>query len=310
VLVLFIGGLGLVYLVSEQLGDNISRVQNAFGGLDEANRPPPTGALTFLLVGTDSRSDSTPAGVSANGGRSESDVVMVAQVAPDRKSATVISIPRDSLVDIPGRGADRIATAYAAGGPALLVRTVESLTTLRIDHFTVIDFTGFRSMVDAVGGIDVDVPAAVGGFARGPTHMNGAQALGYVRDSTGFTNGDRARRQQAALRAILVKAVSTDTLSDPVRLYDFLDAASHAVGVDDSLSNGGMRALALRLGDLRPENVLFVRAPVSAVVRDGSRTVMRLDTSRATQLWMAVRGGAATSYVQQNARDALGSVTT
>ena len=142
VLVLFIGGVSLVYLVSEQLGNNISRVQNAFGGLDEATRPPPTGALTFLLVGTDSRSDSTPAGVNVNGARSESDVVMVAQVAPDRKSATVVSIPRDSLVDIPGRGADRIAAAYAVGGPTLLIQTVEGLTALRIDHFAVIDFSG------------------------------------------------------------------------------------------------------------------------------------------------------------------------
>jgi LCP family protein required for cell wall assembly len=309
VLVLFIGGVSLVYLVSEQLGDNITRFQNTFGGLDEATRPPPTGALTFLLVGTDSRSESTPAGVSANGARSESDVVMVAQVAPDRKSATVISIPRDSLVDVPGRGADRIAAAYAVGGPTLLIQTVEGLTALRIDHFAVIDFNGFRSMVDSVGGIDVDVPAPVGGFARGPTHMNGAQALGYVRDGTGFVNGDRARRQQAALRAILVKAVSTDTLTDPVRLYDFLDAASEAMGVDDTLSNGGMRALALRLGDLRPDDVLFVRAPVSAVVRDGPRTFMRLDGERATGLWAAVKAGTTGDYVQQNGRDALGSVT-
>ena len=82
------------------------------------------------------------------------------------------------------------------------------------------------------------------------------------------------------------------------------------MGVDDTLSNGGMRALALRLGDLRPADVLFVRAPVSAVVRDGPRTVMRLDGARATGLWAAVQAGTTGEYVEQNARDALGSVTT
>ena len=100
-----------------------------------------------------------------------------------------MSIPRDTWVDIPDRRANRIATAYSAGGPSLLIRTVEGLTDLRIDHFAVIDFAGFRSMVDAVGGIDVDVPAPVGAFGRGVNHMDGAQALAYVRDPSGLPEG-------------------------------------------------------------------------------------------------------------------------
>ena len=103
-----------MYVASEQLGDNVARVQNAFGGLNEAERPPPTGALTFLLVGTDSRSEATAPGVNANGTPAEAEVVMVAHVAADRKSATVVSIPRDSWVDIPGRGRGRVSGAYAA----------------------------------------------------------------------------------------------------------------------------------------------------------------------------------------------------
>ena len=219
---------------------------------------------------------------------------MVAHVAPDRKSATVVSIPRDSLVDIPGRGSGRVSGAYAAGGPSLLIQTVEQLTALRIDHFAVIDFAGFRSMVDAVGGIDVDVARRRSAVSRrGMNHMDGAQALGYVRDRTGIATGDRARRQQNALRAILEKAASSDILIDPVRLYDFLDAASHAVGVDDTLSNGGMRALALKLSDLRPADVLFLRAPVAALGRDGGGIVVQLDSARAPQLWTAVQQGTA-----------------
>jgi LCP family protein required for cell wall assembly len=307
--VLLGGGTAFAFILSERLGSNVSRVHNAFGELDEADRPPPTGALTFLLVGTDSRSETTPAGVTANGANSEGDVVMVAQVAADRKSATVVSIPRDTWVAIPERRPDRIATAYSAGGPSLLIRTVESLTELRIDHFAVINFAGFRQMIDAVGGIDVDVTAPAAGFRAGRAHMNGAQALAYVRDPSGYLRGDRARRQQGALRAILVKAASSGTLTDPVQLYDFLDAASRSVGVDDTLSNGGLRALGLKLSELGPGAVLFVRAPVAGVEQQGGRPAVRLDSARARELWTAVRDGSVAGYVDRNATDALGSVT-
>ena len=309
-LVVLLGaGIAFALVVSERLGNNVTRVHDAFGTLDESARPPATGALTFLLVGTDSRSETTPVGVLANGTNSESDVVMVAQVAPDRRSATIVSIPRDTWVDIPDRRANRIATAYSAGGPSLLIRTVEGLTDLRIDHFAVIDFAGFRSMVDAVGGIDVDVPAPVGAFGRGVNHMNGAQALAYVRDPSGYLRGDRARRQQTALRGMLTKAASSGTLTDPVQLYDFLDAASRSVGVDDTLSNGGMRALGLKLSELGPGGVIFVRAPVAEVGQQGGVPAVHLDRDRAQALWTAVRDGAVADFVARNATDALGPLT-
>jgi LCP family protein required for cell wall assembly len=306
---LLVAGVGLMYVASERLGDNVTRVQNAFGGLDEAERPPPTGALTFLLVGTDSRSELTPPGVAPGGGNSDAEVVMIAHVAPDRRSATVVSIPRDSWVDIPDRGRGRVSGAYAVGGASLLIKTVENLTDLRVDHFAVIDFTGFRSMVDALGGIDVDVAAPVAGLPRGPKHLNGAQALLYVRDRSGFERGERAWRQQDALRAMLEKAAASNTLGDPVQLYDFLDAASRSVGVDDTLSNGGMRALALRLGELRPADVLFVRVPVAALGADGAGPVVELDAARAPRLWTAVQQERAGEYVKENGFDALGPVT-
>jgi anionic cell wall polymer biosynthesis LytR-Cps2A-Psr (LCP) family protein len=154
-------------------------------------------------------------------------------------------------------------------------------------------------MVDAVGGIDLDATR----------HMDGAQALAYVRDRSGAATGDRALRQQSALRAMLEKAASGDTLSDPIRLYDFLDAATQAVGVDDALSNGGMRALALKLSDLRPADVLFVRVPVASVGQDRGGAVIRLDPARSGELWTAVRSETARAFLQQNSRDALGPLT-
>ena len=186
---------------------------------------------------------------------------------------------------------------------------MESLTDLRVDHFAVIDFAGFRSMVDAIGGIDVDMSSPPSGLGRGPTHLDGAQALLYVRDRTGYQHGDRARRQQNALRAILGRAASSGTLTDPVRLYDFLDAASRAVGIDDTLSNGGLRALGLKLSELSPEDVTFVRAPVASTGQQGSQFAVHLDDARAHELWTAVRDGTVSGYVQRHSTDALGSVT-
>jgi LCP family protein required for cell wall assembly len=307
--VLIAVGVGFAIVLSERLGNNVARVHNAFGDLDEATRPAPTGALTFLLVGTDSRSEATPVGIDATGAASEGEVVMVAQVAPDRQSATVVSIPRDTLVDIPERRTDRIAEAYSAGGPSLLIRTVEGLTNLRVDHFAVIDFAGFRSMVDAVGGIDVDLSVPPSSLGRGRSHLDGAQALLYVREGAGSRSGDRARRQQNALRAILTRAASNGTLTDPVQLYDFLDAASRSVGVDDTLSNGGLRALGLKLSEMGPGDVTFVRAPVAAVGQQGGEAVVRLDGARAQELWTAVKDGAVGAYVQRHSADALGPVT-
>jgi LCP family protein required for cell wall assembly len=305
--VLLAVGASVVLIVTERVASTIPRVDNAFAGLDEATRPPTTAALTFLLVGTDSRSETSAPGVAAGGGRSDADVVMLARIAPDRRSAVVVSIPRDSVVDIPGHGTGRLNAAYAGGGPPLLVETVETATKIRVDHFAIIDFAGFRAVVDAIDGIDVDESDAVPGLGRGPAHLDGAGALVYVRHrgTEATAEVDRGRRQQGALRAVLTRVSTTGTLTDPTRLLGLLDAVSHAVGVDDTLDNAALRTLALQLRDLRPAEVLFVRVPVAGV-RDGAVT---LDVPRVESLWAAVKAGTVGGYAAQNGRDALGPVT-
>ena len=311
-LLLLLSGAISVYVITERLGNNIERVPDTFESLDESTRPPSTNALTFLLVGTDSRTD-VGAGAGFRSYRSE--VLMLAQVAPDRESATVVSIPNSSWVDVPGRGADRLAAAYTVGGPALLIKTVENLTALRVDHFAVIDFAGFRSMVDAVGGIDVVVSPplsdAVPGFRRGMNHLNGAGALVYVRHRLGGLDADleRGQRQQNALRAMLATVASNGTLSDPVALYNLLNAASRSLGVDDTLSNGGLRALALEMNDLAPGRVVFLRVPTAEILRERGGSVVRLDARRAPELWDAMRQGTVDGYAERNRGDVLGMAT-
>src|SRR6201999_308830 len=115
------GAVSVLFAVSETLGDNVARIPDPFRALDQAARPAPTGALTFLLVGTDSRSADPTTGSAAPAqalvpGAQRSDVVMLAQISPDRTKAAVVSIPRDSWVAIPGHGMDKINAAYSIGG--------------------------------------------------------------------------------------------------------------------------------------------------------------------------------------------------
>src|SRR5919199_180245 len=110
--------------------------------------------ITFLLVGSDTRADVAPGELPD----ARSDAIMIARFAGDREHAQVISIPRDSWVDIPGHGMDKINAAYALGGPTLLIQTVEQLTGVRIDHYAAIDFAGLTQVTDDLGGVDVTVP--------------------------------------------------------------------------------------------------------------------------------------------------------
>ncbi|MGD9527547.1 LCP family protein [Pseudonocardia sp.] len=305
---------GVGFLVVDRLGDNVDRLPDVFAPLDPAARPADEPGLTFLLMGTDSRAalPTTGSAAGADEGSARSDVVMLARLAPDASSAAVVSIPRDSWVDIPGRGPAKINAAYAYGGPSLLVRTAEQLTGIRVDHFAVVDFAGFQAMVDAVGGIDVQVAAPTSNygvdFHAGMNHLDGAEALAYVRQRYDLPEGDldRARRQQNALRALLTKVASAGTLADPVALYGFLDAATHSVGVDDSMTNGRLRELALDARGLRPAGVTFLSAPVRGLGREGDQSVVYLDGPGGALLWAAVRSGTVAEYVAANPAAELG----
>lgn len=305
------------YVVAEQLGSQVNRVPEVFAPLDPAARPPGTPASTILLVGTDTQSGAPTTGTAAGGdglGGGRSDVLMLARIDPSGPGATIVSIPRDSWVEVPGHGMNKINAAYAYGGPSLLIQTVEKLTGIRVDHLAVVDFAGFQALVDAVGGIDVTVLAstALDGveFHQGVNHLDGYAALKFVRQRRGLADGDldRAQREQSALRALIGKVTSSGTLSDVGGVYRLLEAARHSVGVDDTLTNGGLRALVAEVRNLRPDDVQFLRAPVGGFGREGEQAVNYLDP-RADELWAAVRSGRTSAYAEQHQADVLGAAT-
>jgi len=231
------------------------------------------GALNFLVIGSDTRDgmDSgkrSELGVGQAAGR-RSDTMMLVHLDHDREHITVVGIPRDSWVDIPGHGKNKINAAYSIGGPSLAVETVESTTHVRIDHYVEVDFTGFVDMVDALGGIEVCLPQPIRDpkarldMPAGTHRVGGNQALAFARTrQTAGGDLDRIDRQQLVISAMLETALSTDTLSNPQRFSGFVDTALNSVTVDKGLDTGAINELAGQLRGIGLNDVTFTTAPV------------------------------------------------
>lgn len=222
----------------------------------ESERPPagPPNAQNLLLIGSDSRTGGNSAYGRSSGQRS--DTTMLLHLAADRQSATAVSIPRDLVVQVPHcKGADgretgpqttQFNSAFAYGGAACTIRTVEKLTRIRIDHYMIIDFVGFKRMVDAVGGVEVCLPRPVRDdeahlrLPAGRQTLQGEDALGYVRARKSLGDGsdtERMERQQRFLGALVKKVQSNGVLLNPTRLYPVLDAATSSLTTDGGLAS-------------------------------------------------------------------------
>jgi LCP family protein required for cell wall assembly len=216
---------------------------------------------------------------------------MLARFTGDRQHAQIVSIPRDSWVNIPGYGMNKINAAYAFGGPSLLIQTVEQLTGVRIDHYAAIDFGGLIQVTDDLGGVDVVVAETTSWgpytFHAGLNHLDGDQARWYVGQRYGLPGGDfdREKRQQQYLKAMFGKLFSAGTFTNPARLDPALRAVTSAVAVDSSLSNSDLLGLAVSLRDLRPADIQFFTAPVLGTGMEGDASVVYLDQATDDRMW-------------------------
>ncbi|MGR7024960.1 LCP family protein [Geodermatophilus sp. URMC 62] len=186
---------------------------------------------------------------------------------------------------------NKINAAYAFGGPALLVQTVEQLTQVRIDHYVAIDFEGIVQVTDDLGGVDVVVAETTTNgpytFPAGVNHLDGDQARWYLGQRYGLPGGDfdRVRRQQQFMEAVFSQSLSTDTFTDPGRLDAALLAVTSAVAVDDSLGDTDLLGLAYSMRDLRPDAVDSFTAPVLGTGTEGAASVVYLDDVAGQRMW-------------------------
>ncbi|WP_170981521.1 LCP family protein [Nocardioides dongxiaopingii] len=306
VLVLVLAGVGGYFYLEQRLAGQIDKIPGVFAGLEDRPTRVTDGdteeALNILLIGTDRRSEVATTGDDAEAaswvaGQQRSDTIIVLHIDADREAASVISIPRDSWVDVPGHGSDKINAAFSLAGPSLAVETVEKLTNVRIDHLAVVDWDGFAAITDALGGVTVTVPETVHDSARditwtaGDQHLDGEQALNYARQRYGLPGGDfdRVKRQQAFLRALAATSLRELDGSNPKSVYDLLDVLTRHLSVDDGWSTSDLRELAVSLRSLRGRHIDYLTAPVEGTGMEGAASVVYLDQQLGRGLWDAVR---------------------
>jgi LCP family protein required for cell wall assembly len=330
-LAFIVGGalLGVVALVGTSLAvvvrnleSNVER-ERVFEGLEEQERPEPEGApddrteppLDVLVLGSDSRDD--PIGADFQGEGDEffdgerADTTLLVRLTAARDAAWVVSLPRDSWVDLPPctgpdgeqvpARTDLLANAFRDGGVGCTVRAVESLTGVRIDHTVVVDFTGFTEMVNALDGVPVCIdepfrPRRVNlELPPGRHVLKDRAALEFVRARYGLDDGTdiaRIERQKEFMASMLDRALSRQLLLRPDRLVRFLNAATSSLRVDEDLD---LRSLAQSLRGLEGERVVFSTVPLDAdpgpEFGEGGRLFGRVawDEPAAAELFGALR---------------------
>lgn len=274
-------GSGAAWATVRHYAGNVQRIE-AFP--DQRTAPDPGDPMTFLVVGSDSREGLSDkqvkqlhTGWDVYGQRT--DTMMLAHIGRDG-SVSVVSLPRDSLAKIPaytdeqGQKHDaseqKLNSAYSYGGAPLLVQAVEQTTGVPIDHYLEVNFAGFVNMVDALGGVEVCVPAAIEdipsglSLPAGRSTLDGGKALAYVRAREFDPTADvgRMKRQQAFVASMVHKAASSDVLLDPLKANDVINAVMGSLNVDQTVDNDQVMALARKLSQVDPSKVTLRTVPI------------------------------------------------
>lgn len=296
--------------------------RDAFGNINQKSvkediinpRPPETGALNVLLVGSDTRAGQGNAKYGqqlarqADAGGKRTDTIILMHISPNRDKARLISFPRDSMVQIPrckneatkqemAPRRDMINSAYNAGGIACTISTIETLTGIRVNHFVEVDFSGFKNIVDALGGIEICLRTAVDDKASklvlpaGKSLLNGEKALGYVRLRKYGDGSDiqRIKRQQIFLSKVVSKATSSELLTDVGRLRDFVAAAAGSVTMDPELANDTEQLIQIAMSAraMTANGVKFTTVPWGPDPQDPNRVVWK--EPDATELFTSIK---------------------
>ena len=309
VLTLATGGLAL--WVRHSIASGMEFIADPFAGIPTrapqqkvaAGEEP---AVNILVLGTDSRTSASDPSQWKEGAQ-RTDAIMIVQVSGDRKTVSVMSIPRDSWVEIPGHGQGKINAAYSYGGPSLTIHTVENLTGIHIDHFAVANFESFVALTDEIGGVRVNLktPQTLAGkeLGAGAQVLNGQQALAYTRERSSLPNGDfdRVKRQQTWMRSIVSRVLTNGTLSSPTALYSFLKTASRTVAVDESFTLNQMQSLALETRHLHSNDIRFMTVPTAGTgtSADG-QSIVTLDADADAPLFKAFAEDRVSAYLTEH----------
>ncbi|MBD0424222.1 LCP family protein [Streptomyces sp. TRM S81-3] len=299
-------GAGVLYF---KLNGNLKSVDiDQVLGTDRPEKAD-NGSENILVLGSDTRSGGNEKlGGGTDDGTARSDTAMIVHVHQGHKQASVVSIPRDTLIDRPEctdtdggehPAADDVMfnSAYATGGAACAVKTVESLSGLRMDHYLEVDFGGFQQLIDDLGGVevttteDIEDPDSHLDLKAGTHRLDGEQALGLVRTRHGVGDGSdlgRIQLQQAFIKALVHQVEDVGVLTNPKRLYDLADTATKTVTTDSDLGSvNSLMSFAGGLKGIGPSNMHMVTMPVIYDPADANRVLV--EETKAQQVWDALK---------------------
>lgn len=266
---------------------------------DYEGRPAPGNGTNWLLVGSDSRADLSPeqqAELTTGGdtGNGRTDTILVVHIPGigSGQPTTMVSIPRDSYVDIPGYGMDKINAAFAEGGAPLLAQTVEEATGLHLDHYAEIGFAGFGAVVDGLGGVQIcpvepiDDPLAGINLQAGCQTVDGPNALGYVRSrATPRADLDRMIHQREFMSALLNRAASPWVWLNPWHWYTVPHAVVAALAVDQETHIWDLA----RLGWALRGGITTLTVPIGEFTGNEAGSVVIWDSEASVALFDALR---------------------
>lgn len=307
-----VAGAGGAYLYYQHLNGNIATTDVAGAGSSTFSKDE---AFNILLIGTDKRTGQGNEGYGDKGSTGHADTTLLLHVAKDRSNATIMSIPRDLITNIPdcptkqadgtfkdiaGTQGQRFNTSLGQEGrdAGCTMRTVQAMTGIKVDHFMMADFNAVKTLTTAVDGVEVCVEKAVNDkqsklrLPAGNSTVEGEQALAFVRTRHSFGNQgdlDRIKVQQQFLASLIRKMKSE--LSNPARLLDLAEAATKALNVDTGIGSiNKLKDVALELKKVPPKNITFTTVPVRDNPADGviKKTVI-VDESRAPQVFQMIK---------------------
>jgi LCP family protein required for cell wall assembly len=281
---------GILLYVNNEVS-SIPRVH--VGGLTPSNSSKETFLITTRQVGATALTNE----VAADATHSDGGLIMLLHINADGATGGAVTIPGTVSVSVPGHGTESIWDALAQGGPTLLVKTVTQLTGIPINHYAQIDFNHITNLIDAVGGLDVDVPVATEGlgynFTKGINYLTGTSAIYYARDPK-ISELDRLMRQENLVRVLLAKIAGDHLLTSPVMAVHVLSSIKSMLTVDSDLSNTQVASLATKFGNKNAGSAVYVTAATQTV---GGQQV--LDTAIDDQLWTAVGGDSLVTFAQR-----------
>lgn len=271
-------------------------VEHRITHVDALSGAANTPGETYLIVGSDSREGWMDDGTEG----ARTDTIMLVH-HPENGPAALISIPRDSYVDIPGHDPNKINAAFAFGGPQLLVQTVEQLTGLTVDRYLEVGFLGVEDVVNALGGIelcydaDVNDPYSTLVWRAGCHESDGATALAFSRMRYADPLGDigRTQRQQQVVSAVANKALSSSVLLNPLKLRGVADAGLKSFRVNDGTHAYDLAQMARVINAARGANAVAGTPPIASLDYrvDGVGSTVLLDPDTSADFWIAIADG-------------------